>query len=99
MNIRLLAFLIVLTVLRLVYIAQVGLLPDEAYYHEWSQRLDWWYFSKGPGIALIMRAGTALFGHTEFGIRFFAPLFGLGTCLLVHWLARRIMTRAWRSGR
>ena len=90
MNIRLLAFLIVLTVLRLVYIAQVGLLPDEAYYHEWSQRLDWWYFSKGPGIALIMRAGTALFGHTEFGIRFFAPLFGLGTTLLVHWLARRI---------
>ena len=90
MNIRLLAFLVVLTVLRLVYIAQVGLLPDEAYYHEWSQHLDWWYFSKGPGIALIMRAGTALFGHTEFGIRFFAPLFGLGTCLLVHWLARRI---------
>jgi len=90
MNIRLLAFLIVITVLRLVYIAQAGLLPDEAYYHEWSQRLDWWYFSKGPGIALIMRAGTALFGHTEFGIRFFAPLFGLGTTLLVHWLARRI---------
>ena len=90
MNIRLLAFLVVLTVLRLVYIAQVGLLPDEAYYHEWSQRLDWWYFSKGPGIALIIRAGTALFGHTEFGIRFFAPVFGLGTSLLVHWLARRI---------
>jgi 4-amino-4-deoxy-L-arabinose transferase-like glycosyltransferase len=90
MNFRLFAFLVVLTVLRLVYIAQVGLLPDEAYYHEWSQRLDWWYFSKGPGIALIMRAGTALFGHTEFGVRFFAPLFGLGTTLLVHWLARRI---------
>ncbi len=90
MNIRLFAFLIVLTVLRLVYIAQAGLLPDEAYYHEWSQRLDWWYFSKGPGIALIIRAGTALFGHTEFGVRFFAPLFGLGTTLLVHWLARRI---------
>jgi 4-amino-4-deoxy-L-arabinose transferase-like glycosyltransferase len=90
MNFRLLAFLIVLTVLRLVYIAQVGLLPDEAYYHEWSQRLDWWYFSKGPGIALIMRAGTALFGHTEFGVRFFAPLFGFGTCLLMYWLAKRI---------
>jgi 4-amino-4-deoxy-L-arabinose transferase-like glycosyltransferase len=90
MNIRLLAFLVVLTVLRLVYAAQAGLLPDEAYYHEWSQRLDWWYFSKGPGIALIMRIGTALFGHTEFGVRFFAPLFGLGTTLLVHWLARRI---------
>jgi len=90
MNIRLLAFLVVITVLRLVYIAQVGLMPDEAYYHEWSQRLDLWYFSKGPGIALIMRVGTALFGHTEFGVRFFAPLFGLGTSLLMYWLARRI---------
>ena len=91
MNFRLFASLIVLTVLRLVYIySNVGLMPDEAYYHEWSQRLDWWYFSKGPGIALIIRAGTALWGHTEFGIRFFAPLFGLGTTLLVHWLAKRI---------
>ena len=90
MNIRLLGFLIVLTVFRLVYIAQMGLSPDEAYYHEWSQRLDWWYFSKGPGVALAMRAGTALFGHTEFGVRFFAPLLGLGTSLLIHWLAKRL---------
>ena len=90
MNFRLLTLLVVLTVLRLVYIGQNGLFPDEAYYHEWSQRLDWWYFSKGPGIALLMRASTALFGHGEFGIRFFAPVFGLGTSLLLWWLARRI---------
>ena len=93
MNIGLLAFLIVLTVLRLVYIGHVGLLPDEAYYHEWSQRLDWWYFSKGPGIAFLLRVSTAIFGHGEFGIRFFAPVFGLGTSLLVHWLAQRLYDR------
>ena len=53
---KLVAFLIVLTILRLVYIGQMELSPDEAYYHQWSQRLDWCYFSKGPGIALTMKA-------------------------------------------
>jgi 4-amino-4-deoxy-L-arabinose transferase-like glycosyltransferase len=90
MNIRLLGFLIALTVFRLIYIGQVGLVPDEAYYHEWGQRLDWWYFSKGPGVALAMKASTALFGHNEFGVRFFAPLLGLGTSLLIYWLAKRL---------
>jgi 4-amino-4-deoxy-L-arabinose transferase-like glycosyltransferase len=90
MNIRLLALLVVLTVLRLVYIGQIGLSPDEAYYHEWSLRPDWWYFSKGPGIAFAMKASTALFGHTEFGVRFFAPLLGLGTSLLLYSLAKRL---------
>ena len=31
-----------------------------------------------------------MFGHTEFGVRCFAPLYGLGTTLLIHWLAKRI---------
>lgn len=90
MNARLVAFLLVLTAIRLVFIGRVELSPDEAYYHEWSQRLDWCYFSKGPGIALAMRASTAIFGHGEFGIRAFAPLLALGSSVLLFWLARRI---------
>ena len=87
---RLFIALLVLTGLRLAYIGQIELSPDEAYYHEWSQRLDWCYFSKGPGIAATMKASTAIFGHSEFGIRFFAPVLALGTSLLLYWLARRI---------
>jgi 4-amino-4-deoxy-L-arabinose transferase-like glycosyltransferase len=79
-----------MTGLRLGYIGHNELSPDEAYYHEWSQRLDWCYFSKGPGIAATMKASTAMFGHGEFGIRFFAPILALGTSLLLYWLARRI---------
>ncbi len=90
MNIRLLAFLIVLTVLRLVLIGRTELMPDEAQYHEWSQRLDWCYFSKGPAVALTIRAGTVLFGQGEFGVRFFAPILSLGTSLIMFALARRI---------
>lgn len=83
-------FLILLTAVRFVMIGQMELAPDEAYYHIWSQNLDWWYFSKGPGVALIMRAGTALFGHGEFGIRFFAPILALGTSAILAALASRM---------
>jgi 4-amino-4-deoxy-L-arabinose transferase-like glycosyltransferase len=90
MNIRLLAFLILLTVFRLVCIGQFELMPDEAQYYQWSQRLDWCYFSKGPGVALAIRGSTDLFGPTEFGVRFFSPLLALGTSLILYVLARRI---------
>lgn len=45
------------------------LAPDEAYYWEWSRRLDTAYFDKGPVVPLIIRAGGRLFGPGEFGVR------------------------------
>src|SRR5438309_6296463 len=78
------------TALRLFMIAQVELAPDEAYYYLWSQRLDWAYFSKGPGVALAIRLGTALFGANEFGVRFFSPLLALGTCLVLFFFTRKL---------
>lgn len=87
---RVLLFLGLLTALRLACIGRIELSPDEAYYQMWSERLDWGYYSKGPGIAAIIRAGTALFGVNEFGVRFFSPLFAFGTSLLIFLLARRL---------
>ena len=52
-----LLFLLLLTGLRLAYIGRVELSPDEAYYQMWSERLDWGYYSKGPGVAVAIRAG------------------------------------------
>jgi hypothetical protein len=83
-------FLAALTVFRLVYITQFELFPDEAYYFQWSQHLDWSYFSKGPGIALIIWLGTHIFGDTVFGIRVFSPLLALGTSLLLYSFTRRL---------
>ena len=78
---RVFLFLILLTGLHLAYIGRVELTPDEAYYQMWSERLDWGYYSKGPGVAAAIRAGTALFGTTEFGVRCLSPLLALGTSL------------------
>ena len=85
-----LLFLLLLTGLRLAYIGRVELSPDEAYYQMWSERLDWAYYSKGPGVALAIRAGTALFGDNEFGVRFFSPILSLATSLVLLAFTRRL---------
>jgi 4-amino-4-deoxy-L-arabinose transferase-like glycosyltransferase len=50
---------------RLVWLAtccQLDLAPDEAHYWDWSRHLDWSYYSKGPGIAWLIRLSCDLFG-------------------------------------
>lgn len=90
MNRMLLIFLLSLTALRLFLGSQMELAPDEAYYYQWSQRLDWAYYSKGPGVAAAIRIGTTLFGPTELGVRVLSPLLALGTSLVVFAMAKRL---------
>ncbi|MBI3329506.1 MAG: glycosyltransferase family 39 protein, partial [Nitrospinae bacterium] len=81
----LLGFLAVVTALRLWYIQQgfLELSPDEAHYWEWSRRLDWSYYSKGPLVAYLIAASTALGGSTELFVRLPATLLAVGTTLVV----------------
>jgi 4-amino-4-deoxy-L-arabinose transferase-like glycosyltransferase len=81
-------FVIALTALRLLLLETTDLQFDEAHYWMWSERLAPAYFSKGPGVALAMRFSALIFGATEFGVRFFSPLLGAGTSLLLFYLAR-----------
>src|SRR5438046_10061900 len=83
-------FIIALTATRLSLLATTDLEFDEAYYWMWSERLAPAYFSKGPGIAFAIRASTALFGATEFGIRFWSPILGGATSLLLYYFTRRL---------
>ncbi|MCC6241463.1 MAG: glycosyltransferase family 39 protein [Gemmatimonadaceae bacterium] len=43
--------------------------PDEAYYWLWTRRLEAGFFDHPPGIALLIAAGTRLFGNGALGIR------------------------------
>lgn len=63
-------FIVGAIVLRAIISALVPLLPDETYYWEWSRRLQGGYFDHPPGVALLIAAGTALFGETTLGVRF-----------------------------
>jgi 4-amino-4-deoxy-L-arabinose transferase-like glycosyltransferase len=83
-------FVLTLMLIRLSMLWTSDLEFDEAHYWMWSQRLAPAYFSKGPGVAFVIRAGTMLFGPTEFGVRFFSPILAAGTSLLLFYFARRL---------
>ncbi|HTR41647.1 MAG TPA: glycosyltransferase family 39 protein [Pseudomonadales bacterium] len=88
---RLAVFLIaVLTLFRLWYSTQVGLIADEAYYWLWARHPALSYRDKGPLVAWFIWVGIKMFGNTVFGIRFFAVLLSSATGWLIFVLARRL---------
>jgi len=42
---------------------------EEAQYWDWSRRLDWGYYSKGPMVAYLIALSTQLGGNSEFWVR------------------------------
>ena len=84
------AILLLGTIFRLWYSTHLELVGDEAYYWLWSRHPDFCYLDKGPVIAWFISAGTALFGQTVFGVRFFATLLAFGTGIGIFFLARRL---------
>src|SRR5213596_2606951 len=85
-------FILALTLLRLSMLTTTDLEFDEAHYWMWSERLAPAYFSKGPAIAFVIHASTAVFGANEFGVRFFSPVLAAGTSLLLFYFARRLFS-------
>ena len=84
--------LLAATAFRLWFSTQLELVGDEAYYWLWSRHPDFSYLDKGPIIAWAISAGTALFGPTVFGVRFFAVLVAAGTGAGLFLLARRLFS-------
>jgi 4-amino-4-deoxy-L-arabinose transferase-like glycosyltransferase len=86
----------VLLLFRLGYLASgtIELSNDEAYQWLWSKHLALSYFSKPPGIAFIQFAGTALWGDTQFGVRFFSPVFAaILSVVVLRFMAREAGAR------
>lgn len=87
---------VVLLLARLAYIASgtIELSNDEAYQWLWSKHLALSYYSKPPGIALIQFAGTWLWGDTQFGVRFFSPVFAaILSIVVLRFMAREVGAR------
>ncbi len=68
--------------------------PDEAHYWEWSRRLDWSYYSKGPFVAYLIALSTALGGATELFVRLPAVILSAGTTVFVFGLIKALFSNA-----
>ena len=64
-----LGLLAYMLVLRVLYMGQVELIPDEMYYWMYAQELALSYLDHPPLVAWLVAAGTCLFGDTPFGVR------------------------------
>lgn len=90
-----LAFLCVLTVLRLLWLwlQPVGLYPEEAQYWFWAKHLALGYYSKPPVVAWLIALTTRFFGDSEFAIRLSAPLLTTGAAIFVYAIGARLYCR------
>ena len=79
-----------LLALQLALIGRIELTFDEAYYVLWSRRLAWGYYDHPPMAAAWIRASTALFGPSEFGVRALGTLILGATPALVSVMAWRL---------
>lgn len=87
---KLVIILLTLFALRLAYAAWTpfDLSPDEAHYWEWSRRLDFSYYSKGPLVAWVIAFFTSVFGVSATAVRFGAALFSALASYAVYLFAR-----------
>ena len=72
--------------LRLIFLGQAELLPEEAYYWNYSQHLDIGYLDHPPMVAWLIWLGTTLFGQNEFGVRIGA----FGCWMVTSWFLYRM---------
>lgn len=84
-----------LTVLRAIFATTIELRVDEAYYWTWSKESVLSFLDHPPLIAWFVRFGTALFGDSNFGVRF--P--GLLAMLVMQVLLADIVWRTLRDWR
>lgn len=74
--------------LRLLAMALVPLIPEEAYYWMYAKHPALSYFDHPPMVAWVIGAGTAIFGDTEFGVRIVDNVLMIGASLLMYRFGR-----------
>lgn len=80
--------------LRLVYFGHAQLIPDEAYYWNYAQRMDLSFFDHPPMVAWLIWLGTSIAGNNEFGVRLGAFICGLIAMGYLYALAQNLYDKS-----
>jgi dolichol-phosphate mannosyltransferase len=80
--------------LRLAYLGSVELLPEEAYYWNYSRHLDIGYLDHPPMVAWLIRLGTDALGQSPFGVRLGALCSAIIASLFAYRLTRNLFGQA-----
>src|SRR5262249_48238337 len=56
-------------ILKVIFMGSVNLIPEEAYYWNYAQHLDWGYLDHPPMVAWLIWLSTAIFGKSELSFR------------------------------
>ena len=81
-------------IFRLLYGATLGLVPDEAYYWDWSRSLSFGYFDHPPMIAWLISCSRSIFGDTMLGVRFTVIIFASTALAVSYLLTRQYVSRS-----
>lgn len=83
----------VLQIMALIF-SPLDLAADEAHYWEWSRRLDWSYYSKGPLIAWIIAGFSYLPLEPFYAVKAGGMFFAAATSVLFYVFARQLASPA-----
>ena len=75
-----------------ILFAPMDLVPDEAYYWDWSRYPALGYYSKPPLIAWVNMVSSALLPVSAFSVRLPAAIFATLSLLLFHALGKRLFS-------
>lgn len=68
--------------INIIQASTTELFDDEAYYWVYSRFLDWGYFDHPPMVALLIKAGYAVF-HNELGVRLLMVVLNTATIIII----------------
>lgn len=85
-------FLLITSIIKLIFIALIPITPQEAYYWYYSKNPDFSYFDHPPMAAYSILLGTTLWGDNSFGVKFMAVVWSVATQLLLFATAKRFFS-------